>query len=71
MVVTEATHGPAPATASLRLLARRINEAEALAAQLVTAMTRAHGELVSGRHDAAAQLLQLGLRKAAAYGDRS
>lgn len=53
---------------SLRLLARRINEAEELAAQLVTAITRAHGELVSGRDDAAKTLLELALRRATAYG---
>jgi len=55
---------------SLRLLARRINECEGLAADLTVAMTRAHGELVSGRVDAAKHLLELGMRKAAAYGKR-
>lgn len=55
---------------SLRLIARRINECEALCAQVVGNMTRAYGHLVSGRKDAAADELRLGLRRAQAYGDR-
>lgn len=55
---------------SLRLLARRINEAEDLAAQLVVAMSRAHSELVHGSIDSAKTQLELALRRATRYGKR-
>lgn len=58
------------APASLRLLAKRINESEGLAAQLVGNMTRAHGALASGSYETARAELELGLRRAQAYGKR-
>lgn len=60
-------HDSAP---SLRLLARRINDAEALNAELVAAVTRAHGLLVdrtAASHEKAAELLRLALRRVAAH----